>query len=90
MAYLDELNVACESQVSSTTSQDRSGATHLLVAKIQELVKLDAAVRERAERPLLLELSGESGVGDFSVLFVIRNENRARSIFRPPNVHFQQ
>lgn len=37
---------------------------HLFVAHVEELVELDTAVAERPERPLLLELSSESGVGD--------------------------
>ena len=41
--------------------------THLLIAQIQELVELNTTVRERTERPLLLELGGEGGVGNFGV-----------------------
>jgi hypothetical protein len=44
-------------------------STHLLIREIQELVELDAAERERAERALLLEVSGDLGVGDFGVLY---------------------
>lgn len=39
--------------------------THLFIAQIQELVEFNSTVGERTERPLLLELSGEGGVGDF-------------------------
>lgn len=42
--------------------------THLLIAQVQELVKLDSTVRERAERPLLLKLGGEGGISDLGVL----------------------
>ena len=38
--------------------------TYLLVAKVQELVELNAAVGEGAERPLLLEVGGHLGVGN--------------------------
>ena len=41
--------------------------THLLVAEVEELIELDPTVGERAERPLLLELGGEGGVGDLGV-----------------------
>ena len=41
--------------------------THLLVAQVQELVKLNPTVGERTERPLLLELGGEGGVGNFGI-----------------------
>lgn len=38
--------------------------TYLFVAHVEEVVEPDTAVAERAERPLLLELSSESGVGN--------------------------
>ena len=40
------------------------GETYLLIAQVKELVKLDTTVRERAERPLLLEVGGDLGVGN--------------------------
>ena len=40
------------------------GWTHLFVAHVEKGVEPDAAVAERAERPLLLELSSEGGVGN--------------------------
>jgi hypothetical protein len=40
---------------------------HLLVRQVKELVELDAAVRERAERAALLELGGLGRVGRFKV-----------------------
>jgi hypothetical protein len=41
--------------------------SYLLVAKIQKLVEFDTTVRECAERPLFLEVSGDLGVGDFVI-----------------------
>ena len=38
--------------------------THLLVAQVQELVKLNSAVGEGAERALLLEVGSDLGVGN--------------------------
>ena len=55
--------------------------THLLIAQIQELVELNTTVRERTERPLLLELSGEGGVGDVSVS--LQMPSQTVSIFLP-------
>ena len=55
--------------------------THLLIAQIQELVELNTTVRERTERPLLLELSGEGGVGDVSVS--LQMSSQTVSIFLP-------
>ena len=42
-------------------------ATHLLVAQVQELVKLNSAVGEGAERPLLLEVGSDLGVGNSGI-----------------------
>ena len=55
--------------------------THLLIAQIQELVELNTTVRERTERPLLLELGGEGGVGDVSVS--LQMPSQTVSIFLP-------
>lgn len=41
--------------------------THVLIAHIQELVKLNSAVREGTEDTLLLHLGSELGVGNFSL-----------------------
>ena len=41
--------------------------THLLITQIQELVELDSTVGECTERPLLLELGCEGGIGDLSL-----------------------
>lgn len=41
--------------------------THLLVAQVQELVELDAAVGEGTEGPPLLEVGGDLGVSDISL-----------------------
>jgi hypothetical protein len=50
--------------------------TYLLVREVEELVELDAAVRERAERALLLELGGECRVRDLRVLRVLSSAHR--------------
>lgn len=39
-----------------------SDYTHVFIAHVEEFVKLDTTVRERAERSLLLELSGKRGI----------------------------
>lgn len=53
-------------QSTPANSDDRS-VTHLLVAQVQKLVELDSAVRERAERALLLEVGSDLGVGNGGV-----------------------
>ena len=56
--------------------------THLLIAQVQELVKLNPTVGERTERPLLLELGGEGGVGNLGI--GLRNSHKnGPSAFRP-------
>ena len=64
-AYLDEL----EEGMSSVTSQnmDEKRSTHLLVAQVQELVELNPAVGEGAERPLLLEVGSDLGIGNSGI-----------------------
>jgi hypothetical protein len=56
-------------------------STHLLVREVEELVELDTAVRERAERALLLELGGECRVRDLRVL---RAPSSALAVRRQP------
>jgi len=49
-----------------------SWRTHLLVAHVQELIELNATVGEGTESPLLLEISGDLRVGNFSLLNRVR------------------
>ena len=49
--------------------------THVLVLHVQELLKLDAPIRERAERPLLLEVGGDLGVGNGGISLSIAPAN---------------
>ena len=49
------------------TNEGKTTRTHLLVAQVKELVKLNPTVGERTERPLLLELGGEGGVGNLGI-----------------------
>ena len=37
---------------------------HLLIAQVKELIELNTTVREGTERPLLLEVGGDLGVGN--------------------------
>ena len=48
----------------SNMDTDLDEYTHILIAEIQELVELYSTERECAEGSLLLDLGGESGVGD--------------------------
>jgi hypothetical protein len=41
-------------------------STNLLVAEVQELIELDATIRESSEDPFFLELGGEFGVSNVS------------------------
>lgn len=52
--------------------------THILIAHIQEFLELDAAIRERAERPLLLEVGSHLGVS-----YACVSLSTARSPFQP-------
>lgn len=60
--------------------------THLLVAQVQELVELNTTVGESTERPLLLEVGGDLGVGNggISLQSVPRNVPSALP-HRPPH-----
>jgi len=49
-----------------------SWRTHLLVAHVQELIELNATVGEGTESPLLLEISGDLRVSNFSLLNRVR------------------
>ena len=78
-SYLNELD-EFKDEINDCTKRIRR-ITHLLIAQIQELVELNTTVRERTERPLLLELSGEGGVGDVSVS--LEMPSQTVSIFLP-------
>jgi hypothetical protein len=52
-----------EGEVSKNQDHSRSRGTNLLVVEIQELLELNATVREGSECPFFLELGGNSGVG---------------------------
>lgn len=62
--------------LSESTEDQTFTDTHLLVAQVQELIKLNTTVRERAERPLLLEVGGDLGVGDGGI-GLIRHQQAA-------------
>ena len=59
-AYLNELAIFW----SESNYDIRSGYAHLLIAQVKELVELNTTVREGTERPLLLEVGGDLGVGN--------------------------
>ncbi len=62
-----------------------TGHTHLLVAEVQKLVELDTTVRERAERPPLLEVGGDLGVGNGGISLHIAPENAPSALPRLPS-----
>ena len=46
--------------------------THIFIAHVEELVKLDSAVRKGTEGTLLLEISSQSRICNFSLQQYIR------------------
>jgi hypothetical protein len=44
--------------------------THLFIAQVEELLKLNTTVRERTECALLLEVGGDLGVSNFGRLVI--------------------
>lgn len=48
--------------------------TYVLIVHIEELLEFDAAIRERAERPPLLQLGGHGRVGND--IFRLQGEQR--------------
>lgn len=69
---------------SSAPTNSRTGSTtHLLVAQVQKLVKLDTAVRERAERPLLLEVGSDLRVGNGGISLQTRQKFVRSAIHSP-------
>jgi hypothetical protein len=59
----------------------RISNTHLLIAQIQELVQLNSTVRERAEGSLLLEISGDLGIGNRGISLLTSS---SKSVATPP------
>ena len=81
LAYLNELR---EQQSSDKNVSNGDGLAYLLVAQVQELVELNAAVGEGAERPLLLEVGSDLGVGN-SGISLSPNTTRIVSVPFPTN-----
>ena len=79
-AYLNELR---EQQSSDEALSNKNGFTYLLVAQVQELVELNAAVGEGAERPLLLEVGSDLGIGDSGIS--LANGSQVPSALHPPS-----
>ena len=59
-AYLNELAIFW----SESNYNIRAGYAHLLIAQVKELIELNTTVREGTERPLLLEVGSDLGVGN--------------------------
>ena len=62
---VDELNELNKSwSASHCTQREKEKDIHILIAQVEELLELDAAVGEGTERALLLHLCRLGGVGD--------------------------
>jgi hypothetical protein len=47
---------------------------YIVIRHVQEFFELNSTIRKRAECPLLLEVGGDLGIGDFSLSLPINKE----------------
>jgi hypothetical protein len=79
--FLDQAHgLALQTALETSTCASMDEFDKVIIGHVEELFEFDATVGKGAERPLLLELSGESGVGNLCVSLVHDRPSSRREV----------